>query len=85
MARPLLIVLALVSLLLLVTRFGPAEEFLSAYLVLSILVGVAQNFEWGRAWRFPLTADLLALAAFLVFTPSVVPLWFALVTDIPSP
>jgi hypothetical protein len=78
MARPLLILLALVSLLLLGAPFGAAHEFLCAYLVVSVFVAVAQNFEWGRTWRFPLTADIVALAAFLMITPSVVPLWFLL-------
>ncbi len=78
MARPLLIVLAVVSELLLGAPFDAADEFLCAYLVVSVVVAVAQNFDWGRTWRFPLTADVLALAAFLVITPSVVPMWFLL-------
>jgi signal transduction histidine kinase len=82
MARPLLILLALVSLLLLSDTFGAAAEFLCAYLAVSVFVAAAQNFRWGRSWRFPLTADLLALAAFLAITPSVVPLWFLLLIAI---
>jgi len=31
-----------------------------------------------RGWRFPLIADIIVLVAFLVITPSVVPLWFLL-------
>jgi signal transduction histidine kinase len=77
-ARPLLIVLAIVSELLLGAPFDAADEFLLAYLALSVLFAVAQNFEWGRTWRFPLTADLIALGGFLLITPSVVPMWFLL-------
>ena len=61
MARPVLIVLAMVSELLLGAPFDRADEFLLAYLALSILFAVAQNFQWGKSWRFPLTADLIAL------------------------
>ena len=78
MARPLLIFLAIVSELLWDPPFDAADEFLCAYLALSLLVAVAQHFEWGRSWRFPLTADLIALGGFLLITPSVVPLWFLL-------
>ena len=78
MARPLLILLASISELLLGAPFDAADEFLLLYLALSILFAVAQNFEWGRAWKFPLTADLLAMAAFLMIARSVVPMWFLL-------
>jgi signal transduction histidine kinase len=78
MARPLLILLASISELLLGAPFDAADEFLLLYLALSILFAVAQNFQWGRTWRFPLTADLLAMAAFLMIARSVVPMWFLL-------
>jgi signal transduction histidine kinase len=78
MARPLLILLASISELLLGAPFDAADEFLLLYLALSVLFAVAQNYEWGRAWRFPLTADLLAMAAFLMIARSVVPMWFLL-------
>jgi signal transduction histidine kinase len=78
MARPLLILLATISELLLGAPFDAADEFLLLYLALSILFAVAQNFQWGRLWRFPLTADLLAIAAFLMIARSVVPMWFLL-------
>jgi len=78
MARPLLIVLAIISELLLRPPFDPADEFLCAYLAVSIFMATARNYEWGKSWRFPLTADIVALCAFLVITPSVVPLWFLL-------
>jgi signal transduction histidine kinase len=78
MARPLLILLATISELLLGAPFDAADEFLLLYLALSILFAVAQNFDWGRAWKFPLTADLLAMAAFLMIARSVVPMWFLL-------
>jgi signal transduction histidine kinase len=78
MARPLLIVLAIVSELLLRPPFDIADEFLIAYLAISVFVAVAQNFKWGSTWRFPLTADIVALTAFLIITPSIVPMWFLL-------
>jgi signal transduction histidine kinase len=78
MARPLLILLASISELLLGAPFDAADEFLLGYLALSIFFAVAQNFQWGRTWKFPLTADLLAIAAFLMIARSVVPMWFLL-------
>ncbi len=78
LARPFLIGLALVSLLVLAPRPALAAWFLAAYLVLGLIVALAQGYPWGRAWGFPLVADLIALVAFLVITPSVVPLWFLL-------
>ena len=78
LARPLLIVLALVSLLLVAPRPALAAWFLTGYLALGLAIALAQGFPWGRTWRFPLIADLLVLVAFLVITPSVVPLWFLL-------
>jgi signal transduction histidine kinase len=76
LARPTLIALALLSLLLVAPDSRPAELLLAGYLVLSIIVTVAQGYSRSGNWHFPLTADLIALAAFLVMTPSVVPLWF---------
>jgi signal transduction histidine kinase len=78
MARPLLILLACISELLLGAPFDAADEFLLLYLALSLFFAVAQNFQWGRTWKFPLTADLLAMAAFLMIARSVVPMWFLL-------
>jgi signal transduction histidine kinase len=78
LARPMLIALALLSLLLLAPEAHSAALFLACYLALSIIVTAGQRFDRSGNWRFPLTADLIALAAFLVMTPSVVPLWFLL-------
>lgn len=78
LARPLFILLALMSLLLLPSRPAMAVEFLCAYLGLSVAVALLQSWDRRRVWRVPLAADLIALAAFLVFTPSVVPAWFLL-------
>src|SRR5579862_9775332 len=78
LARPLLILLALVSLLVLSPHSAIAAWFLAAYLSLSLLVAMGQAFPQGRGWRFPLIADIIVLVAFLVITPSVVPLWFLL-------
>jgi signal transduction histidine kinase len=78
LARPMLIALALLSLLLVAPASNPAALLLACYLGLGVVVAVAQSYDRSGNWRFPLTADLLALAAFLVMTPSVVPMWFLL-------
>lgn len=78
LARPVLIVLALISLLLLAPKPALAAWFLATYLVLGLGIAQAQGFPWGRTWQFPLIGDLIVLVAFLVITPSVVPLWFLL-------
>jgi len=78
LARPLLIALALLSLLLISASYSPALTFLICYLALSIVIAVAQALDSKDRWHFPLTADLIALAAFLIFTPSIVPFWFLL-------
>jgi signal transduction histidine kinase len=77
LARPLLIVLALVTLLL-----GPnsvhAAEFLSVYLALSLILVLGQSLGIAGNWKFPLVADFVALGVFLFVTPSVVPFFFLL-------
>lgn len=77
LARPLLVTLALISVVLVPSR-AVAAEFLAAYLFLSVFVALAQNYDRDREWRFPLTADVIALAVFLVITPSVTPVWLLL-------
>jgi signal transduction histidine kinase len=77
LARPLLIVLALVTLLLRANSVL-AAEFLAVYLGMSVIVVLGQFFRWGRNWKFPLLADILALAIYLFITSSVVSFWFLL-------
>jgi signal transduction histidine kinase len=78
LARPMLIALAFLSLLLVAPDSHMAGLFLACYLGLSIVVVIAQSYDRSGNWRFPLTADLIALAGFLAMTHSVVPLWFLL-------
>jgi signal transduction histidine kinase len=77
-ARPILMVLALVDLL----EFRPAGEvhraviFVAVYLAAALLLVLLEGVRPGNGVRIPLAVDLAALAAFLVFTPSVVAFWF---------
>jgi signal transduction histidine kinase len=77
-ARPIFMVLALVDLL---DRppfeRGPhAVAFVTAYLVVSLILALSQNLKWIGELPFPLPIDLAALAVFLVLTRSVVAFWF---------
>jgi signal transduction histidine kinase len=78
LARPMLVFLALLSLLLSPPEPAAAIELLCAYLALSVVVALLQKYDAQRAWRVPLLADLIALGAFFFFTPSVAPVWFLL-------
>src|SRR5579862_4361572 len=51
---------------------------MSAYLAVSLVVAWAQVNPWGARWSFPLVADIAALLALLIFSPTIVPLWFLL-------
>lgn len=71
-------VLALVDLL----DRPPAERgphavlFVTVYLVISLILALAQNLQWIGELPVPVPVDLAALAVFLVLTPSVVAIWF---------
>jgi signal transduction histidine kinase len=77
-ARPIFMVLALVDLL----DRPPSERglhavlFVTVYLFLSLGLALALNLHWINEFVIPLQADLVALAAFLVLTRSVVAFWF---------
>jgi signal transduction histidine kinase len=77
LARPPLIVLALVSLLL-ASRATSAAFFLCGYLVVSIIFAFLHASEWANRWHFALVADILAIAVFIFLTPAIVPVWFLL-------
>jgi signal transduction histidine kinase len=77
-ARPMFMVLALVDLL----DPPPAQRephaviFVIVYLIISLVLAVAQNVQWIGEVRVPVPVDLAALAVFLVLTRSVVAFWF---------
>jgi signal transduction histidine kinase len=77
-SRPIFMVLALVDLL----DRPPAERgpyavlFVTVYLVISLILALAQNLQWIGELPVPVPVDLAALAVFLVLTPSVVAFWF---------
>jgi signal transduction histidine kinase len=77
-ARPIFMVLALVDLL----DRPPAERgphavlFVTVYLIVSLILALAQNLQWIGEVPFPLPLDLAALTVFLVLTRSVVAFWF---------
>ncbi|MFZ0821109.1 MAG: sensor histidine kinase [Candidatus Acidiferrales bacterium] len=77
LARPPLIVLALMSMLL-ASRATGAALFLCAYLALSLVFAFIHSPQWEDKWQYALVADILAIAVFLFLTPSVVPVWFLL-------
>ncbi len=77
LARPLLIVLALVTMLLRANSVS-AAEFLAVYLGLSVIFLLGQCSGWGRDWKFPLVLDFAALGVFIYISPSVVSVWFLL-------
>jgi signal transduction histidine kinase len=77
-ARPIFMVLALVDLL----DRPPSERgshavlFVSAYLLVALLLVLAKNVPRLADLPFPVPLDLVALAVFLVLTRSVVAFWF---------
>jgi signal transduction histidine kinase len=77
-ARPIFMVLALVDLLdRPPAQRGPqAVTFVTVYLIVSLVLAVAQNVQWIGELPLPLPVDLIALAAFLVLSRSVVAFWF---------
>lgn len=77
-ARPIFMVLALVDLLdRPVTERGPyAVIFVTAYLLVSLVLVLVQNVPQLADLQFPVPLDLAALAVFLVLTRSVVAFWF---------
>ena len=77
-ARPIFMVLALVDLLdRPPSERGPhAVLFVTVYLVVSLILALAQNLQWIGELPLPLSVDLAALAVFLVLTRSVVAFWF---------
>ena len=77
-ARPIFMVLALVDLLdRPPSQRGPhAVLFVTVYLIVSLILALAQNLQWVGELALPLPLDLTALAVFLVLTRSVVAFWF---------
>ncbi|HWZ98630.1 MAG TPA: sensor histidine kinase [Candidatus Dormibacteraeota bacterium] len=77
-ARPIIIILALLA----VFELAPSPEsshsvsLLVAYLILSILVILIEDFLQDRDWHLPLVCDLLALSFFIYVCPAAVPVWF---------
>ncbi len=77
-ARPIFMVLALVELL----ELKPAGQghhaliFVAVYLGAALVLALVQSVRQGSDLRIPVEADLAALGAFLVVTPSVVAFWF---------
>ena len=77
-ARPIFMVLALVDLL----DRPPAERgahavlFVAVYLVVALILALAQNLPLVGEWPLPVPVDLAALAVFLVLTRSVEAFWF---------
>src|SRR6267378_8600442 len=77
-ARPIIIILALLA----VFELTPSPQssrsisFLIAYLILSILVILIEDFLYDNDWHLPLVCDLLALAFFIYICPAAVPIWF---------
>jgi len=77
-ARPIFMVLALVDLLdRPPSERGPhAVLFVTVYLIVSLVLALAQNLQWIGELPLPLPFDLAVLAVFLVLTRSVVAFWF---------
>jgi len=77
-ARPIFMVLALVDLFELrpASASHPALLFVAFYLAAAVALVLLEGPRPGIELRVPLAADLAALAAFLVITPSVVAFWF---------
>jgi signal transduction histidine kinase len=77
LARPPLIILALITLLTVSNATG-AALFLCGYLAVSLIFAFVRTPEWKSKWHFAFVVDLLAIAVFFFLTPSVVPVWFLL-------
>ncbi len=77
LARPPLIVLALVSLLL-TSRAPGAALFLCGYLAVGLVLAFLRTPEWEGKLHFALFADVIAFAVFLFLTPSIISAWFLL-------
>jgi signal transduction histidine kinase len=77
-ARPIFMVLALVDLLdRPPSERGPhAVHFVTIYLIVSLILALAQNLQWIGELPLPLPFDLAAMAVFLILTRSVVAFWF---------
>jgi signal transduction histidine kinase len=77
-ARPIFMVLALVDLLdRPPSERGPhAVLFVTVYLIVSLILALAQNLHWIGELPLPLPLDLAAMAVFLILTRSVVAFWF---------
>lgn len=78
LVRPLMLVLGIASLLELGMPPRGVLAGMSIYLALSLLVAWAQTTKWGSEWKFPPVVDIAALPALLVFSPTIVPMWFLL-------
>jgi two-component system, NarL family, sensor histidine kinase DegS len=77
-ARPIIVFLALIALLQ-----QPSSQharrailFLIIYAVVSVWVILFEKIVPSRAWHLPLVCDLLALGAFMIISPSMIPAWF---------
>jgi signal transduction histidine kinase len=77
-ARPIFLVMALVDLLEVEPSAHPhrAIWFVAVYLCAALALALLVNVFSKLDWRPPLALDLVALAAYLVLTPSVVSFWF---------
>jgi signal transduction histidine kinase len=77
-ARPIIIILALLAVFELApsVQSKRAISFLTAYLILSIIVIFVEDLLQDREWHLPLLCDLLALAFFIYVSPAAVPIWF---------
>ncbi len=77
LARPILLVLALVDLLQQRnwSNYRGALLFITAYLVFAILLVLGEQLGPIASFRVPLGLDIAALAVFLVMTPSVTAFW----------
>jgi two-component system, NarL family, sensor histidine kinase DegS len=77
-ARPIIVFLALIALLQQPSsqHANRAILFLILYAVVSLWVILFEKMVPSRAWHLPLVGDLLALGAFMIVSPSMVPAWF---------
>jgi signal transduction histidine kinase len=77
-ARPIFVLLALLAML----EQHPSQEthravsFLSAYLIVALIVTQLERLLRKRGWHLPLAFDLLALGFLMYISPSTVPVWF---------
>ena len=77
-ARPIIVFLALIALLQQPSspHAKRAILFLTIYAVVSVGVILFEKIVPSRAWHLPLVCDLLALGAFMIISPSMIPAWF---------